>query len=393
MRILFVHNRYQQAGGEDRVVQAESALLRARGHAVEMMEEDNDGIAGWADAAITAGRAVYSFSAAGEIRKRIERFKPDLVHIHNFFPRLSPSIHYACHSAHVPVVQTLHNYRLLCPASTFVRDGKLCEDCLGKAVPWPAVQHGCYRQSRGASAAVANMLTLHRAAGTWNRTVTRFIALTEFARRKFIEGGLPAEKIMVKPNFVDPDPGMGRGAGGYALFVGRLSEEKGIRTLLAAWSLLRNGERLKIVGDGPLAQLVKDAAATVRGVEWLGSRGRDDVQQLMGDATVLVFPSIWYEGFPLVLAEAFAVGLPIIASRMGAMEETIAHGDTGALFTPGNAGELAASVEWAFAHPERMEPMRRNTRDEFLRGYTSNANYALLINIYKLSISSMSGKH
>lgn len=392
MRILFVHNRYQQAGGEDRVVLAESSLLRAKGHEVELMEEDNDDILGWADAAITAGRAVYSFSAAREMRRRIARFKPDLVHIHNFFPRLSPSIHYACHRAQVPVVQTLHNYRLLCPASTFLRDGKVCEDCLGKAIPWPAAQHGCYRQSRGASAAVANMLALHRAAGTWNRTVTRFIALTEFARRKFVEGGLPAEKIMVKPNFVDPDPGMGRGTGGYALFVGRLSEEKGIRTLLSAWSQLRSGERLKIVGDGPLAREVKSAAAAMRTVEWLGSRSGDEVQELMGDATVLVFPSICYEGFPLVLVEALAAGLPIIASRLGAMEELIVEGNTGRLFTPRKAGELTTLLEWALSHPEHLKKMRQNARKTFINDYTADTNYARLSEIYKSSTNAIPKK-
>lgn len=387
MRILFVHNRYQQAGGEDGVVQAEVSLLRAKGHEVEVMEEDNDGIVRWMDAAKTALQCVYSIGSSREIQERIRRFKPDLAHIHNFFPRLSPSIHYACHKAKIPVVQTLHNYRLLCPEARFFRDGGICEECMGKAIPWPAVQHRCYRESRAASAAVANMLAVHRACRTWDRTVTRFIALTEFARNKFIEGGLPGDKIVVKPNFVDPDPGMGEGNGGYALFVGRLSEEKGIGMLLSSWSRLAGGQRLKIVGDGPLASTVRQATATVPGVEWLGARSTSEVLGLMGDAAFLILPSVWYEGFPLVLVEAFAAGLPIIASRLGAMEELVAEGYTGRLFTAGEAGELATLLKWAFSHTQDVREMRGHARNMFINRYTAESNYAVLTSIYRSAVS------
>jgi len=383
MRILFVHNRYQQAGGEDGVVRAEVSLLRAKGHEVEVMEEDNDGIVRWMDAAKTALQCVYSIGSSRTIHEHIKRFKPDLAHIHNFFPRLSPSIHYACHEAKVPVVQTLHNYRLLCPEARFFRAGGICEECMGKSIPWPAVQHGCYRQSRVASAAVANMLAIHRACGTWDRNVTRFIALTEFARNKFIEGGLPGDKIVVKPNFVDPDPGMGEGNGGYALFVGRLSEEKGIGTLLSAWSQLAGGQRLKIVGEGPLAAMVKQATATLPGVEWLGALSKIEVRRLMADAEILILPSVCYEGFPLVLVEAFAAGLPLIASRLGAMEELVAEGDTGRLFAPGKAGELATLLEWAFSHPESVRAMRERARSIFINRYTAESNYSILSEIYR----------
>lgn len=388
MRILVAHNRYQQAGGEDSVVQAEVSLLRSKGHEVDVLENDNDDIAGWVAAAKTSIQCVYSISAAREAQRRIARFRPDVVHIHNFFPRLSPSVHSACYAAKVPVVQTLHNYRLLCPAATFLRDGKVCEDCLGKCVPWPAVQHGCYRQSRLASAAVANMLAVHRAWGTWNRTVSRFIALTQFARDKFIAGGLPEERIVVKPNFVDPDPGMGTGKGDYALFVGRLSEEKGIRTLLAAWSQLPTSYRLKIVGEGPLASMVKDASAVGGGTEWLGKRSKDEVSQLMSEATVLVLPSVWYEGFPLVLVEAFAAGLPIIASRLGAMEELVSDGETGRLFTPGHSEELVRATEWAFSHSDQLLAMRHRARREFEKRYTADANYEILADIYQSALNS-----
>ena len=392
MRILVLHNRYQQPGGEDIVVRAETSLLRANGHQVELLEEDNDGIVSWIDAVKTTAECVYSLPSARKLRRLIERFQPDVAHIHNFFPRLSPSVHYACREANVPVVQTLHNYRLLCPSSTFLRDGQICEDCITKPIPWPAVQHGCYRKSRMATAATANMISIHRALHTWDRTVDHFITPTKFARNKFIEGGLPKDRITVKPNFVDPDPGMGTGKGGFALFVGRLAEEKGIATLLSAWTRLSTGTQLKIVGDGPLADTVKSAASTTRGIEWLGARGRGEVSQLMADAAVLIFPSVWYETFGLTIIEALASGLPVFASRLGAMSELVSDGITGKLFTAGRSDELATAIDWAFSDPIRLESMRHKARREYEAKYTAGANYNLLHSIYQSASNSKAGQ-
>jgi glycosyltransferase involved in cell wall biosynthesis len=386
MRILFFHNRYQQAGGEDNVVHAEIALLRAEGHEVDLFEDNNDGIVHWIDAASTALGCVYSHNSARTARRRIQEFAPDLVHVHNFFPRLSPSIHYVCHEQKIPVVQTLHNYRLLCPASTFLRNGSVCEDCLGKTVPWPAVQHGCYHSSRLATAAVANMLSIHRGLNTWSRTVSTFIALTKFAREKFIEGGLPEDRITVKPNFVSPDPGIGAGTGGYALFVGRLSEEKGLGMLLEAWKKIKADRRLKIIGDGPMAASVRSAAETIPGIEWLGPRNKEEVSRQMAGAAFLVFPSIWYESLPLVLIEALATGLPVIASRLGAIAEVISDGETGRLVEAGSSNHLASEIDWAFSHPDSLRAMRHRARREFERKYTAELNYAVLSQIYQAAI-------
>jgi glycosyltransferase involved in cell wall biosynthesis len=382
MRILVIHNQYQRSGGEDGVVRSEVALLRSKGHEVELMEENNDSIVRWTDAVRTSADCVYSIAAANVTRRCIGQFRPDLAHIHNFFPRLSPSVHYTCHAAGIPVVQTLHNYRLLCPGGTLSRDGKVCDECIGKAIAWPSVAHGCYRGSRVASAAVTNMLTIHRAIGTWTRTVDCFIAPTEFARQKFIQGGLPEDKLVVKPNFVSPDPGMGAGNGGYALFVGRLSDEKGIGTLLAAWRQLTTNLPLKIVGDGPMAAVVSHAAANIPGVQWLGSRSSIEVSRLMADAAFLVAPSICYETFGMVLIEAMAAGLPVFASRLGAMAELVSDQETGKLFSAGNANELAAAVQWAASQPDELKAMRQRARREFEDKYTANASYALLANIY-----------
>jgi len=388
MRILFVHNRYQQSGGEDVVVQSESRLLSRMGHEVEVWEENNDSIVSRLDALRTGFQSVYSFQHAQEMRERIRVFKPDLVHIHNFFPRFSPSIHLACLRVGIPVVQSLHNFRLLCPSATFCGKGKVCDECLGKLIPWPSVENGCYRNSRAASVAVALMLSVHRALGTWRRSVSCFVALSDFARNRFVAGGLLPEKIAIKPNFVDPDPGIGSGEGNYALFVGRLAEEKGIGTLLAAWSQLSLRPKLKIIGDGPLAPKVANAAATISEIEWLGSRSREEVSRAMAEASVLILPSTWYEGFPLVVAEAFAAGLPIIASRIGALAEIVSDERTGFLVSPGNPDELGKAVSRAFSHREKLKVIRFQARSEFERKYTAEANYAHLIAIYEGALGS-----
>lgn len=382
VRVLVAHNRYQQAGGEDNVVSAEVALLRSRGHEVELFEADNDSIVGSKEALKAAINCIYSRSAAKSIEQRIAHFKPDVVHIHNFFPQLSPSIHFACAKAGIPVVQTLHNYRLLCPGATFLREGNICEECLGRSVPWPAVKHGCYRQNRLASAVTASMLSIHRATGTWDRTVSRFIALTDFARNKFIQGGLPADRIVVKPNFVDPDPGMGAGDGNYALYVGRLSEEKGIRTLLSAWANLGSGLPLKIVGDGPMLSEVKHAASSASGIQVLGKQDKASVTHLMASATVLIVPSLCYEGFPLVIAEAFSLGLPVISSRSGSLEGLVRSGEIGLLFTPDSGSELAKAVRLFISDPSWLQGLKRNARLEFERRYTAEINYAMCLKTY-----------
>nr|WP_275974390.1 glycosyltransferase family 4 protein [Argonema galeatum] len=381
---MLLHNLYQIPGGEDVVVQAEKALLEANGHDVALLEADNDAIANRFSQVITAANAIYSPSAKQRVRIEIAKFKPDIVHIHNFFPLLSPSVYDACQEAGVPVIQTLHNYRLLCPNAFLFRDGHACEDCLGKFVPWPGVVHACYRGSRVGSGVVAAMLTMHRAKGTWNEKVNLYIALTEFAREKFIEGGLLVHKLFVKPNFV-PDPGVGHGRGDYALFVGRLSPEKGLDTLLAAWERHSPPIPLKIVGDGPSALQLQAAAQKIKGVEWMGRQSKEQVQALMKDALLLVVPSVWYEGCLMVILEAYAVGLPVIASNIGSITCMVAQGRTGLLFRPGDPEDLAAKLEWALAHPTALASMRLNARAEFEAKYTETQNYQQLMQIYDLA--------
>jgi len=390
MKILLVHNTYQQPGGEDVVFSQEQELLERAGHQVLTYCRSNWEIAGYSALKRLAlvGRMVWAQDSRREIAGLIHREKPDLVHVHNTFLMVSPSIYSACKEAHVPVVQTLHNYRLLCPAATFFRDGRVCEECLEHSL-WRGVLHGCYRDSRAETSAVALMLAVHRWLGTWSEMVDSFIALSGFSRQKFIEGGIPTEKIAVKPNFVYADPGCRARSGEYALFIGRVSPEKGIRTLLAAWQRLQVRIPLRIIGGGPEREFLEEHATQMElsDVRFLGQLPRDEVIAALKGARFLLFTSEWYENFPMTIVEAFACGVPVVCSRLGAMEEIVADGRTGLHFTPGNADDLAAKVEWASAHPEEMAAMGRAARAEYEAKYTAQRNYPMLMEVYQKALA------
>ena len=386
MRILSVHNSYQIRGGEDESRESEERLLREMGHQVEVYEVSNDQIKDLSPAQI-AMRTIWSQVSYQNVQQQLQQVAHDIVHIQNFFPLISPAAHYAAKSQGVPVVQTLRNYRLLCPNALFFRDGQVCEDCLGKSIPYPGIVHRCYRDSIAASAGVTAMITVHRALKTWVNQVNIFIALSEFARQKFIEGGFPADKIVVKPNFVSPDPGKGNHSGGYALYVGRLSVEKGLDTLLDAWRMLKHPIPLKIIGDGPLQHLVIEASAEMPHVEWLGRRSLPEVYDLIGEAMFLVFPSKWYETFGRVAIEAFAKGTPVIAANLGAIAELVTHHENGLLFNASDAQDLAKQIEWAIINYGLLSEMRKNARNEYEKKYTAGANYTSLLNIYNLAQS------
>lgn len=387
LRVLVVHNHYQHAGGEDQVLAAETSLLRESGHRVSLHTAHNDEVTHRSRVTLAA-TTIWSHAAFRNMRRQLRREQPDVVHVHNTLPLLSPSVYYAAHAEGVPVVQTLHNFRLLCPNGLLLRDGKVCEDCVGR-IPLSAVAHRCYRSDRAATSAVGAMITMHRFLGTWNKQVDLYIAPTEFARGKFGQGGLPLERIRVKPHFVSPDPGLGSHQGGYALFVGRLSPEKGLDTLLDAWRLLRGAPRLKIVGDGPLAGM---AAGIVPGVEWMGRLSRDNVLKLMREASFLVFPSHCYETFGMTLVEAFATGLPVLCSHLGAAAEIVQHEVTGRHFRSGDARDLATQVTWATGHGEELLRLGRNARAEFIAHYTAGNNLRLLLAIYREAMQIVPGQ-
>ncbi|MDB5295879.1 MAG: glycosyltransferase [Phycisphaerales bacterium] len=385
MRVLVCHNYYQRPGGEDGVFADEVGLLRAGGHAVETFAVHNDAVAGLGKLSLAA-KTLWNRAAAAEVAALVRRHRAEVVHFHNTFPLISPAGYYGARRAGAAVVQTLHNYRLLCPGSLFLRDGRVCEDCLGKTVPWPGAVHKCYRGDRGASVVTAAMLGAHRLARTYRRAVDAYVALTEFAREKFVAGGLPADKVVVKPNFILDDRGPGTGGGGYALYVGRLDEGKGIEVLLPAWAKVEGDFQLHIYGDGLQADLVRAAAAKDARIRWMGRRPMDDVYAAMGEAAFMVLSSVWYEGLPKTVVEAYSRGTPIIASALGALAELIEPGRTGLHFRPGDADELAARMGWALRNPAALSDMRGECRRTYERRYTSGENLKQLTEIYRRAI-------
>jgi glycosyltransferase involved in cell wall biosynthesis len=386
MKVLLVHNRYQQRGGEDAVVEAEACLLAGRGVEVERFDADNDAIQG---ALAKLHTSMNQFAGSAPMRDRtaavLERFRPDVVHVHNWFPTISASIFRQCKAAGIPVVHTIHNYRLLCVGATLFRDGGVCEDCVGSTFRIPGIVHKCYRGSAAGSAAATLGMLSHWAWGTWRNAVDRFIALTEFSRRKLIEGGIAGDKISVKPNFVEPDPGPGAGDGGYFLYAGRLTDEKGVRVLIDCWKSAPDLPPLWIAGDGPLREEIQSAAATLKHVRWLGMKASDEVLSLMKRAKAILCPSLWYEGMPRVVIESLAVGTPVIASQIGGYPEMVVDGESGALFEPGNTRALLSRLRES-ERTTAWESMRSHARLRFLAEYTGEKNFSLLLNIYRAAM-------
>lgn len=384
MRILLVHNQYQQLGGEDTIFKTEADLLESYGHHVIRYLIHNDRIKEMNSLAL-AKATFWNHQVYQELRALIQKKRPKIVHFHNTFPLISPAAYYAAKDEGIPVVQTLHNFRLLCVNGLFFRDGQVCETCLTKKTPLPGIIHRCYRESAVASAATAMMVKFHDWVGTWLHMVDIFIVYSQFAHKKFIEGGLPKEKIAFKTNFLYPVPEPGTGSGHYALFVGRLSPEKGTTTLLTAWQQLGHKIPLKIVGNGPLALEVNTAAENIAGIEWLGPKPLSEVYELMGEAAFLIISSEWYETFGRVGIEALAKGTPLVVSNIGALAELVIPQQNGLTFEPGNADDLATQIDWLMTHPQQLKQMRAFARADFEAKYGAVDNYARLREIYALA--------
>lgn len=365
-------------------MEAEVRLLSSHGHTVETFLRHNDAIQEMSDAK-AAVQTFFGSNARTEFEDTLRSFAPDIVHVHNTFPLISPAIYWVADRLRIPIVQTLHNFRLLCPQASFLRDGKICVDCLGK-VPWRGAVRGCYRDSKRQSTVLAGMVTLHRAAGTWQNKVTRYIALNEFCRAKFIAGGLPEKKIFIKPNVVDFEPPENMERAGF-LFVGRLSVEKGVDVLAAAAALLPDPQ-LCIVGDGPKAASLNG----LRGVQRLGALAPLRVKHEMNRAAAVVIPSICYETFSMVVVEAFATGTPVIASRIEVLQNQVIQGVTGLLFETGNAQDLARQIAWAQQHPQQMAEMGRNARAFYEVEYPAERNYRQLMAIYHDAITEVAAR-
>ena len=381
MRVLIVHNRYQQRGGEDTVVAAEELLLRSYGHQVERLNADNEHIHGLVSQIQTAARSIYSVSGKQRMGEAIRAFRPDVVHVHNFFPSLSPTVFGACSAAGVPVVHTLHNYRIQCAASTLYRDGHICEECVTTGSFLPGVRHACYRSSPLGSAALGFGMALHARLGTWTADVSAYIALTRFAADKMGAYRIPRNKIHIKPNFVQ-DQGVGNGAGNYALFVGRLSAEKGLQTLMDADLRDQLCTQVLVIGDGPMRPALEQAAARSGSrLTIVGHASAEQIIQRMKDAQVLIIPSVWYEGQPMVFIEALSVGLPILASDVASFSAELVVRGAGTTYSSGNPEALAEALKLLMEGRD-LPLMRQAARELYLSTHTPAANYKCMMQIY-----------
>lgn len=395
MKILIAHNHYLQKGGEDAVAQSEFNLLKDFGHNVQFYERSNRetknillleklrflfGV-GWSHRSYT------------DMRNVLKEFRPDIVHFHNIFFVLTPSVYWACKDEGIPVVQSLHNFRLICPNGLFLRNNRICEECAKKKSFWKSIFHGCYKKSRLVTAILAGMLYHHWTKKTWINMVDSYIMATNFGRQKYIKFGIPDDKIMLKPNIIYPNLFGKKQDEGYALYAGRLSKEKGVEVLLKAWKHIQ-GFPLKIMGDGPLSDDLKRYADNekIGNVEFLGFVSSKEYLGYMQGASFLVIPSICYENFPCVVSEALACGIPILASDLGGVSEIIRNRETGILFKAGDSDDLAEKIKLVIHSKNNLRKMRENVLKEYEEKYTPDGNHKVLMAVYDKAIKNHANK-
>jgi len=381
MKILQLHNKQYARGGVDIEHEREAEGLTRRGHVIETMLIDNREVEriGSSRAAL---KAIWNHEALKETNQRIATFRPDIVHVHTPFPIMSPSVFVAAHRAGIPVVTTSHSYRFSCIRATLQRGDDVCVECVGRRIKLPAIKHTCYKDSLPGSVAMATSLTLHHNLGTFNRNIDRFIALTPFMREKMIAEGIGADRITVLANAA-PDPGPpANKPKGFAAFIGRFIEEKGVRTVLRAWQSMDADIPLVFAGDGVLRREIEAAAAQdprITVMPWMDS---DAVGRLLADAEVLLMASEWFEGLPLLIPESFSIGTPIIASDVGNFSDLIDPGRTGDRFRCGDPVDLVRSVRWFFEEADRPA-LRLNARAEYESNFSPEGQLDQLEAIYR----------
>ena len=375
MRVLLIHNRYLQAGGEDKVFERERDLLRNGGHEVMTYERNNSEISALGNARVAID-TIWSRQAHSEIGQLIDKFRPDVLHAHNTFPLVSPAAFHAAHAHSVPVVQTLHNFRLMCLNATFIRDSATCRSCVGK-VPWRGVAHRCYQGRFAQSAVLATSITVHRLAGTYKDRIGTYIALTNAARNEFVSAGLPASRIVVKPNFVPENRDLKPRPRANVLYVGRLSPEKGIATL-AAVARAMPSLQFTVAGSGPSASSLSD----IPNVTILGQLSPGAVLEQMRAAKCLVMPSHWPEGMPMTLLEAFSCGLPVVASDIGSLSELVEPGLTGLLFPVGDSSACSKQISTLLGNSALWEQISAEARARAFQIYGPASNLRMLEAIY-----------
>lgn len=387
MKVLFIHNQYRQHGGEDVALDLESALLKERGHDVHTVLFSNDAPSGMGGALRSGMNAVYNRKSARKVQQAIREFKPDIIHVHNWFFTASPSVFYAASKEGVPVIMTIHNYRFVCVNALLLRDNHPCELCVNKTFAVPGIRYKCYRNSASQSALVAAITGIHKTLHTWQRKVNNYIVLTPFAKSRLAGSSFKVdpERMIIKPNFI-PDPGQGPlPREDFFLYAGRLSVAKGVYDLMQAFTGMP-ALKLVVIGEGEEKDSLLHQYANAGNITFAGKRSREELIGMMKKCRAVIFPSIWYEGLPFIILEAFATGTPVIASRLGSMQELITHGYNGFHFTPGNVEELRTAIRAAAAGKE-MEQMHQNARKTYLEKYHPDIHYRSILSIYETTIA------
>lgn len=394
MRILFIHNRYQYRGGEDTTLEMESALLLSRGHEVKILEFNNDQLSSSVSKIKGGLQAFYNGQSASIVEREILNYKPDIIHIHNLFFTASPSVLYKAKQMRTPVVMTVQNYRLICANALLLRDQQVCELCINKVFPLAGIRYKCYRSSYVESALVTAITGTHKLLSSWNKKVDTYIVPSEFLKTK-LKGSslkLPESKIAVKPNFIKDIPALNTNREDFFLFIGRLSPEKGITTLLQCFAATPS-LKLVIAGDGPDKNMVQAYAKNAPNITFLGQQPKEQVLELMKKCRALLFPSIWYEGLPLTIIEAFATGTPVIASNLGAMTEMIQDEYNGFYFNPGNTDELRKKIIHLADNIGKYDHLYRNARTTYLEKYHPDVHYTSIMKVYQMAMNNNASLH
>ena len=388
MKILFIHNRYKQFGGEDVAVELETSILSENGHEVRTVFFDNSPIDGFGSKIKNAFNSIHNFSSARKVAGIIREFGPQIIHIHNLFFIASPAVLYAAKKNKIPVVMTLHNYRLICANALLLRNNQVCELCIHKKLPLAGIRYKCYRNSASESALVTTITGVHKLIGTWKNKVAAFITLNEFSRSKLLYSSLniAPEKMITKPNFV-PDPGEGKEQReDFFLFAGRIVKEKGVHILTEAFADMPQ-QKIIIIGDGPEKRTLEQKFKNHANISFTGQLDKLQVKEYMKRCKAFICPSIWYEGAPLTIIEAFATGTPVIASRLGAMAESITDGFNGLHFTAGDANDLRNKIGILLRETVDNKMFYKNARQTYLEKYHPEMHYDAILKIYKNAIA------
>jgi len=378
LKILQAHNYYQQAGGEDTVVAQEKELLEKNGHQVSTFYKQNDDIEN-----LTKFKklrmvkdSTWSKNTYKEVDRLLKNKKIDVCHVHNTLPLITPSIYYACKKNKVPVVQTLHNYRLICTNGLLMRDGQICEDCLGRSA-YGAIAKKCYRNSAIQTYVVARMLQKNKHMGTWTNQVDAYLCLTEMAKQKFIDHGLPENKLKVKPNFFSIEPKAKNKKEHYLLYAGRVTQNKGLELIKKLANDI--SIKIKIAGDGEMVEEFRNIPT----IELLGRKTHEETIDLALNAQAVLFPTTLYEGMPMTIIEAFALKTPIIATEIGASKSMIRNKETGLLFPLNSYPDFYNCVNFCLENPLKVNEIVKQAYQEYVDKYTPESNYKLLLSAYQ----------